>query len=101
MTEEDTIRNVMFDSRLDQTKVRRFDEQTGRYYARTETQHHYTVTDGDGRFLVHITKPIKEKEVQEDELGIVEEDIQYEENNVLETDEEIEETDEEKDMRQA
>ena len=99
VTDEDTIRNVMFDSRLDQTKVRRFDEQTGRYYARTETQDHYTVTDGDGRFLVHITKPIKEKEGQEDELGMVEEDIQDEENNVLETDEEIEETDEEKDMR--
>ena len=37
--------------------VRRFDEQTGRFYARVEVQDHYTLTDGDGRFLVHLTKP--------------------------------------------
>ena len=57
LTEEDTIRNIMFDSRLDQTNVRRYDEQTGRFYARVEIQDHYTLTDGEGRFLVHITKP--------------------------------------------
>ena len=66
--------------------------------ARTEIQDHYTLTDWDGRFLVHITEPNNEMEVQVDRLGIVEL-IQDEENNVLETDDEIEEIDEEEDMR--
>ena len=32
-TEEDSIQNIMFDSRIDETKVRQYDEETGRYYA--------------------------------------------------------------------
>ena len=96
VTEEDTIHNVMFDSRLDATKERRFDEQTGRFYARTVIQDHYTLTDGDGRFLVHITKPAKEQVThQEESAG--DEDSYDEENNLL--DDEIEETDDERDMR--
>ena len=64
----------------------------------TETQDHYTLTDWDGRFLVHITELINEMEVQVDGLGIVEV-IPDEKNNVLETDDEIQEIDEEEDMR--
>ena len=61
-TKEDSVTNVMFDSRIDATKVRQFDEETGRYYNRIENQDHYTLTDGDGRFLVHMTKPEKKEE---------------------------------------
>ena len=59
-TAEDCVKNVMFDSRIDITKVRRFDRTTGKFYPRVEKQDHYTLTDGAGRFLVHITKPGKE-----------------------------------------
>lgn len=58
-TDEDTIQNIMFDSRMDATKVRHFDPETGQFFARIEVQDHYTVTDGEGRFLVHLTKPAK------------------------------------------
>jgi hypothetical protein len=71
-TEEDTIRNVMFDSRIDETKERYFDEETGRFYVKLEKQDHYTLTDGDGRFLTHITKPGKVRE--EDEVIVMEEE---------------------------
>ena len=60
-TEEDSIRNVMFDSRIDHTKVRQYDDKTGRFYSRIEDQDHYTLTIGEGRFLVHLTKPGKPK----------------------------------------
>ena len=59
MTDEADIQCVMFDSRLDQTKVRSYDEETGKYYPDVVTEDHYTLTDGDGRFLVHLTKPAK------------------------------------------
>ena len=44
-TEEDTIRNVMFDSRIDKTKVRYVDEETGRFYLRVENQDDKDVND--------------------------------------------------------
>ena len=83
LTDADSIRNVMFDSRIDKTKVRKFDEETGKFYPRIESEDHYTLTDGEGRFLVHITKPDKNKQKEmeegadegedEDESGTVEE----------------------------
>lgn len=58
-TKQDTIRNVMFDSRIDPTKVSHYDEKTERHYIRVEDQEHYTLTDGEGRYLTHLTKPGK------------------------------------------
>ena len=57
----------MFDSRIDETKVRQYDEETKRYYSRIVKEDHFTLTDGEGRFLVHITKP--EKVDTEDEIS--------------------------------
>ena len=56
-TTKDDIKCVMFDSRLDQTKVSLFNKETGKYYPDVVVEDHYTVTDGEGRFLVHLTKP--------------------------------------------
>ena len=72
-TQEEDIQCIMFDARLDQTKVRHFDEETGKFFPRVETQDHYTMTDGDGRYLHHFTKPGKGIEdavddIDEDEL---------------------------------
>ena len=78
-TEEDNITNVMFDSRLDQTCVNVFDMQTRRYYPGTEVQDHYTLTDGQGRFLCHLTKPSQENEEEDDELPIQAEEALEEE----------------------
>ena len=64
-TEEDSIKSIMFDSRIDETKVRQYDEETGRHYSRIKKEDHYTITDGDGRFLVHITKPEKTDKEEE------------------------------------
>ena len=89
-TQEDIIKNVMFDSCLDQTKVRSFDDQTGRFYPRIVTEDHYTLTDGDGRFVVHLTKPSKAVE----DIEEVEQ-----ESDEAETDE-AEETAEEKSRRE-
>ena len=38
LTNEDTIRAIMFDSRMDETKVNHFDPETGKYYQRIEIQ---------------------------------------------------------------
>ena len=73
-TDEDTIRAIMFDSRMDETKINLFDQETGKYYPRTEKQDHYTLTDGAGRFLVHFTKPAKIDPSEEDEKGEEEEE---------------------------
>ena len=80
----------MFYSRLDQTKVRSFDEQTGRFYPRIATEDHYTLTDGDGRFVVHLTKPSK----------AVEDDGEVEQESDEEEIDEAEETAEEKSRRE-
>ena len=58
-TRASPVRNVMFDSRIDPTLVKRFDNETQKYYPRVEKEDHYTVTDGDGRYLHHLTKPGK------------------------------------------
>ena len=61
-TEQDSIKCVMFDSRIDRkTRVRYFDESTGKFYPRVEAKDHYTLTDGMGRYLHHLTKPGKDK----------------------------------------
>ena len=80
----------MFDSQLDQTKVRSFDEQTGRFYPSIATEDHYTLTDGDGRFVVHLTKPSKAV----DDFEEVEQESEEEEPD------EAEETAEEKSRRE-
>ena len=72
LTKEDSVRNIMFYSRIDATKVRQFDEETGQYYSRVKNQDHYTLTDGEGRFLVHITKP--EKKVEDSNVNDEKED---------------------------
>ena len=48
---------IMFDARLDPTKVRYYDEETGKFFPRIVTEDHYTITDGEGRYLHHFTKP--------------------------------------------
>ena len=68
LTDQDDIKCVMFDSRLDQTKVSLFDKDTGKYYPKTVIEDHYTVTDGEGRFLVHLTKPTNTLHGTEEEL---------------------------------
>ena len=61
-TERDSIKCVMFDSRIDKkTRVRHFDESTGKFYPRLEAEDHYTLTDGSGRYLHHLTKAGKSK----------------------------------------
>ena len=89
-TLEDNIKNIMFDSRLDQTKVRSFDEETGQFYPRVKTEDHYTLTDGDGRFVVHLTKPSKTEEETEEVVQETEE-----------VDQETEEADQESDDGEA
>ena len=42
LTDQDDIKCVMFDSRLDQTKVSLFDKDTGKYYPKTVIEDHYT-----------------------------------------------------------
>ena len=57
---------IMFDSRIDKkTLVMYHDEETGKNYPRVEAEDHYTVTDGDGNYLHHFTKP-GEDEADED-----------------------------------
>ena len=65
LSQEDTINSIMFDSQLDPTKVKKFDEQTKKFYPRIETQDHYTMTDGLGRYIHHFTK--EGKEINEEE----------------------------------
>ena len=52
----------MFDSRIDmKTLTRYYDKETTNFYPRVEAEYHYTLTDGVGRYLHHITKPSREK----------------------------------------
>lgn len=54
--EENKPSCIMFDGRIDQTKVKTFNEETGRYYETVEKEDHYSVTDENGLYLTHITK---------------------------------------------
>ena len=80
-TQKEDIKCIMFDARLDKTKVRHYDEETGKFFPRVETQDQYTITDGDGRYLHHFTKSGKDVEDlcdendEEDEGTDVEEDV--------------------------
>ena len=47
-------------SRIDHTLVRRLDNETQKYYPRVEKEDNYTLTDGAGRHLHHLTKPVVE-----------------------------------------
>jgi hypothetical protein len=48
ITEQDSIRCVMFDSRIDRkTRVRHYDEETHKFFPGVEAEDHYT--DGQGR----------------------------------------------------
>ena len=83
-TQEEEIKCIMCDARLDQTKVRHYDEETGKFFPRVETQDHYTMTDGDGRYLHHFTKPGKgvedlfDENDEDDESPDVEENVSRE-----------------------
>ena len=67
-TVQGDIKCVMFDSRIDKTKVQYYDEETGKYFPHTEPEDHYTMMDGDGQYLQHFTKPVKEDHDSEDEM---------------------------------
>ena len=54
--EEEDIEAIMVDSRLTKTKVRSFNEKTGKYYNSIEKQDLYTMTDENGKFLGHFVK---------------------------------------------
>ena len=72
-SQEEDIMCIMFDARIDPTKVRYYDEETGKFFPRIESEDHYTITDGDGRYLHHFTKPGGAlKSVFEDKNGNIE-----------------------------
>ena len=62
--------------------MRHFDE-TGKFFPRVETQDHYMMTDGDGRYLHHFTKPGKAVEDLFDENDEDGESPEHIEENVL------------------
>jgi hypothetical protein len=64
--EQDAPKCIMMDSRIDKkTLVMYEDEETKKYYPRIEAEDHYTITDGDGRYLHHFTKPGRVNEADE------------------------------------
>ena len=67
-TQESDIQCVMFDSRIDKTKVQHYDKETDKFYPRLEAEDHYTLTDGEGRYLHHFTKQGKKQTDSDDEL---------------------------------
>ena len=67
-TEASEIKCIMFDSRIDKTKVQHYDEETDKCYPRLESEDHYTMTDGEGRYLHHFTKPGKKQNDSDDEF---------------------------------
>ena len=73
-TRADQVNDVMFDSRIDPTLVKRFDQETQKYYPRVEKEDHYTVTDGAGRYLHHLTKPGKADEDINQDIFVVDND---------------------------
>ena len=81
----------MFDSRIDKTKVKEYDEETKKFYPRIKNEDHYALTDGDGRFLVHLTKPAKTDKIEADR----EESRQEEVEEVREETDDREETENE------
>ena len=90
VTKEDKIKCVMFDSRIDHTLVKRLDAETQKFYPRVEKEDHYTITDGAGRYLHHLTKPGKAEENKEKEIFVIEnvEDVESgddENNNDIES----------------
>ena len=67
-TDNDIIRCIMFDSRIDKkSKVRYFDEETQKFYPRLADEDHYTITDGEGRYLHFFTKPGKKDTFESNE----------------------------------
>ena len=64
--EEQRLKNkppscIMMDSRIDKnTLVMHHDEVTQKFYPRIEAEDHYTITDGDGKYLHHFTKELKQ-----------------------------------------
>ena len=75
--EADTPKCILFDSRIDRkTLVMHYDEETKKCYPRVEAEDHYTITDGDGNYLHHLTKPGKNNE-EEHEL-LMEESVDEE-----------------------
>ena len=54
--EEDKPSCIMFDGRIDKTKVRTRNIETKRDYETIEEEDHYSVTDDKGVYLTHITK---------------------------------------------
>ena len=67
-TQESDIQCVMFDSRIDKTKVQHYDKETDKFYPRLEAEDHYTLTDGEGRYLHHFTKQGKKQTESDDEI---------------------------------
>ena len=65
--EEDKLNCLLFDSTIDATRVLHYDEESEKFYARVEKEDHYTVTDGEGTYLTHLTKPGKNVFDYEDE----------------------------------
>ena len=63
--------------------MRQFDEETGQYYSRVQNQDHYTLTDGEERFLVHITKP--EKKVEDSHVNDEKQMVRNLQNLVMKT----------------
>ena len=57
---EEKIDCILFDSRIDTTKVRTYDEETRRSYVDVVNEDHYSLTDEDGRYLDHFTKERQE-----------------------------------------
>ena len=72
---------IMFDSRIDKhTLVMTKDEETKKSYPGVQAEDHYSITDADGNYLHHFTKPGKVTKDDEDDN----EDEDDEENNVVE-----------------
>ena len=64
--ELETPKCLLFDSRIDKkTRVMKYDDETKKQYPRIEPEDHYTITDGEGTYLHHFTKPGKVKEDEE------------------------------------
>jgi hypothetical protein len=72
----DPVKCVMFDSRIDHTLVKRFDDETQKYYPRVEKEDTYTVTDELGKYLHHLTKPGKAEENMNKDIFIIANDEQ-------------------------
>ena len=72
---------LLFDSRIDNTRVRYYDEETKKYFTRVEKEDHYTVTDGDGIYVTHIIKPwnsLDEEDEDEENNVELEEEVNQE-----------------------